>query len=215
MRRVPHLLALLALLGAAGLTGCAAAGRSQPPTHAEEPGTRPGDAYKSSEGPEPETIAGWEARIQRHGAALFNTVHTGGVGGGGGGSTTSGGTTPPVAPPPTGPGPSPGTAPARRPTAARPTVRRLHATRATRATPYRASIRCRRICRHVRAICYAAQRICQIAARVGGASAQAACARNRKRCTSARATTIRQGCTGCGHARRTKKSNLCRRACLR
>ncbi len=205
--------ALLCVTLTALLGGCAAAGRSAPPNATYE-SNRENDPAKKL-GHEPRSIAGWEARIQSHSATLHALTYR--APGSGSGSGTSGGTTgsttSPSPPPPTSPphtGPTPGAArPSRRP-----------ATRYSPVTPSdgrysKLSIRCRKICRHVRAICYAARRICQIAKRVDSDAARAACQRNRNACTSARAVTIRSGCTTCGHANRRRKSNRTRRACLR
>jgi hypothetical protein len=190
--------ALAALLG-----GCAMASRPAQPALASEQGQREEQPAAGGDKAEPQTIAAWEARIQRHAATLHALV--GGTDGGGGGATP--GTTTPSSATPSGPAP-------------RAHARRFHPARPGPAPPAaagapRLSIRCQRICRHVRAICYAARRICQIAARLDDEAARAACQRNRKRCESARTVTQRSGCTGCGQARKRRKREQTRRACLR
>ena len=59
------------------------------------------------------------------------------------------------------------------------------------------TLRCRRICRHVRAICHAAVRICRIAQRLNEPPAEQACRRSQARCTDARAVAGRT-CPPCG-----------------
>jgi len=180
--------ALCCVALATALTGCAMAGKTGPPSAAYEPAYREGTPPKKNAVPEPRSIAAWETRVQSHAAMLASLVHSGG-----GGATTA----------PAGP-PSPG--PRARPPRAQPHRARPNRAQSTYPSPpppgttavSRRSIRCRRICRHVRAICYAAKRICQIAARVGGDSARAACERNRKRCRSAQAAGAQYGCTLCG-----------------
>lgn len=184
-------LALWCVALAAILGGCAMAGKTGPPAAAYEPAYREQGPYKKVTVAEPQTIAAWETRVQSHAAMLHALLP-----GAGGGATSPA-------------GPSPRAQPHR--------ARSMHPspTPPQTATGARLSIRCRRICRHVRAICYAARRICQIAARIGGESARAACERNRRRCQSARTVTTRRGCTGCGQTKRRRSYKNTRRACLR
>ncbi len=210
---------MVALLGAtlaSVLGSCAMPGRGPAPApaggFAAEPSYREHETSKKLKINEPQTIAAWEARIQRQGSTLYTWA----PGGGG----------PPPPPPPPAEPPTPGPPPATPTPATRPSRRqsvRRYPTRANRratagasggtSANARQSLRCRRICRTVRAICYAARRICQIAARIGGQSAQAACKRNQKTCRSARAISTLQGCVACGHAKRSRKKQT-RRACL-
>lgn len=176
------------------LCSCGMPGRAAHPGPAAETGSREDGPHKRINIAEPQTIAAWEARLQSHTATLYALLPI----------TTSGGgaTTSPAGPPPSTRPYHPQTAqPGRAPTRATTRVNR--------------SLRCRRICRHVRAICYAAKRICQIAARLGDESARAACERNQKRCQSARTVTQRRGCTHCGQANRPRHKNHQRRACLK
>ena len=194
------LCAALATILVNGVGGCAMPGNAAHPGPAAEPGSQE-NGY--SQVTEPQSIAAWEARVQSHSATLYALLPATG-----GGATTTSPTGP--APPPTRAhppttSPSPGRTPAR--------ARARYPNRTT--TVSKRSIRCRRIGRHVRAICYAARRICQIASRVGSEYTKAACQRNQRRCQSARNVTTRRGCTGCGSAKRRRKSNHTRRACLR
>jgi len=176
------------------LCNCAMPGQATYPGPAAQSGSREDGPHKRINIAEPETIAAWEARLQSHTATLYALLPI---------STSSGGATTSPA------GPTPSTR-HYRPQPAQPGRAPSRATAGVNR-----SIRCHRICRHVRAICYAAKRICQIAARLGDESARTACERNQKRCQSARTITQRRGCPGCGQAHRPRHKNHQRRACLK
>jgi hypothetical protein len=179
--------ALLCAILAAVLGGCAAPGKTGHPVLASEPARQEDEPHEKAGVSEPQTIAAWEARIQGHAATLYALLQA-----------------------PAGTGASAlGPPPRARPYRPQAKQQSPRPTTAGSSQP----IRCRRLCRHVRAICYAAKRICQIAARVGGENARAACERNRKRCKSARTVTTRQGCAGCGQAT-GRRGRAKRRACL-
>ncbi len=188
-RRAGALVALLAV--GVGLSGCAAPARR--PSHGyrvEETVTR-----AEADGARPRRerwgVDQWEAWQRRQRRELGRLVAerpvdkkeavTGGEKPGDDGDRTR---RPKPPPPPDGTLPADGPRPAARPRAGGPAADKQ-------------PLRCRRVCRHVRAICHAAHRICRIAERLAEPSARQACRRGRDRCADARALVSRT-CSSCG-----------------
>ncbi|MFH2010244.1 MAG: hypothetical protein ABI333_26835 [bacterium] len=184
LRAVPWALALPTCLS---LVACAMQSRA-PATHAEAAGSgTAGEPYKKT--PAPRSIVEWEALQQRHSNLLAVLAS-------------------PAPAPPDSVAPQGGPMPLERP-GNRPTPRPESPPTAVS----RQTIRCQKICRHVRAICHSARRICEIAARLEEEPSRRACERSRRRCRDARSVTSRNGCTGCSQARTGRRSPLQRWAC--